>query len=55
MPAVEAPALETLGICQECGKACIQLEKCHVCKKAICPNCDIRGKQPTKPACPQHA
>jgi hypothetical protein len=30
-------------------------ERCNVCQLVVCPSCDIRGKDPTKPACRKHA
>jgi hypothetical protein len=45
------------AFCSICGKPIEgeDYEKCHVCATIVCPSCDIRWKEPAKPACAKHA
>ncbi len=54
---IDVFAEELPSLCEMCFKplGLPGFERCHVCKIILCPNCDIRGKEPAKPACDMHA
>lgn len=54
---IEVPEGSEVKDCEKCGVPIMNnnFERCTVCGIVICPRCDIRFKDLTKPTCHPHS